>query len=57
MTEAQQHLLETFDKRGLDEQHGMNLLQNLGTVSDNCVGVADVWDGDAERSVEALLVS
>jgi hypothetical protein len=39
---------------GLDEVETMNLLQNHGVISDNCVGVEDVGNGgDAVAWLEA----
>jgi hypothetical protein len=39
---------------GLDETQAMNLLQNHGVISDNCVGVEDVGNGgDAVAWLEA----
>jgi hypothetical protein len=41
VTPSQQKLSARLEKLGADETAGMNALQDLGLVSDNCEGYAD----------------
>ena len=47
-------LRELFEKLELGEVEGMNLLQNAGLISDNCIKIDDISFIDVEKSIEFL---
>jgi hypothetical protein len=48
--------LETFlDNRNLNQISAMNLLQDQGVISDNCINASDVCDSDCDKAVDFLL--
>ncbi len=43
-----------FSRLGLDERTGLNLLNEENLISDQCVTLEDIPDGDAQKSLEWL---
>lgn len=47
-------LVNAFYAKGLSEAEGMNLLQDNGVVSDNCVWAGSVAYKDLPRAIEFI---
>lgn len=45
-------LIRAFHAAGLSEVDGMNALQNVGVISDNCVWAIDVAEADIPKAIE-----
>jgi hypothetical protein len=50
MTTLETHIIENK----LDETKAMNVLQDRGIISDNCIDVKDVAEADCERAIAVL---
>ena len=47
-------LVRCFYDCGLSEVEGMNLLQDQGVISDNCVWAGNVATADIERAIDFI---
>jgi hypothetical protein len=54
MNAFEERLATMRKTRGLDPITAMNLLQNQGIISDNCIGPGDVPDSEAVKAIEFL---
>lgn len=54
LTRSREQVLHAMRESGLSENQGMNLLQDHGIISDNCVMLDSVAIEDHERAIEFL---
>jgi len=47
-------LTQAFARHELNPTDGMNLLQQHAVISDNCVGVKDIYPADCLRAMQWL---